>query len=130
MRVQIKTKASSFSCAIINIKCFQLKLEIFLIGVLKPFIQFQIEDPEDNWPAAAAAVAVDNNQSATSAQGLGPPPAKKKKYRAYDIALENTGDGGKFIYSSFFIGVPMSFCITRSTSSTQQQNKRQTKCSQ
>lgn len=50
---------------------------------------FQIEDPEDNW------TTVDTNATAPSNQGLGPPPAKKKKYRSYDIALENTSDGGK-----------------------------------
>lgn len=48
----------------------------------------EIEDPEDNWPTA------DTNIS-NSVQGNGPPPAKKKKYRSYDIALENASDGGK-----------------------------------
>lgn len=55
-------------------------------------IFWQIEDPEDNWPTADA-------NAANNTQNAGPPPAKKKKYRSYDIALENTSDGGKsFIF--------------------------------
>ncbi|XP_060520098.1 retinoblastoma-binding protein 5 homolog [Cylas formicarius] len=46
----------------------------------------EIEDPEDNWNA------VDSNL-APSGQSNGPPPAKKKKYKSYDIALENVSDG-------------------------------------
>lgn len=78
-----------------------------VLSLKHPQNTLQIEDPEDNWPAATAVVAVDNNPSATSAQGLGPPPAKKKKYRSYDIALENTSDGGKLTDSLFSIGVSM-----------------------
>ncbi|XP_050311660.1 retinoblastoma-binding protein 5 homolog [Anthonomus grandis grandis] len=46
----------------------------------------EIEDPEDNWTPA------DSNLT-SAAQTLGPPPAKKKKYKSYDIALENVTDG-------------------------------------
>lgn len=51
------------------------------------FVFSQIEDPEDNWPTTDA--------NTSNSGRLSPPPAKKKKYRSYDIALENTSDGGK-----------------------------------
>ncbi|VEN33754.1 unnamed protein product [Callosobruchus maculatus] len=48
----------------------------------------EIEDPEDNWtpiePNTTAPVLNTSN---------GPPPAKKKKYKSFDIALENVSDG-------------------------------------
>ncbi|XP_030758288.1 retinoblastoma-binding protein 5 homolog [Sitophilus oryzae] len=46
----------------------------------------EVEDPEDNWtPTDTNTVPVNQN--------TGPPPAKKKKYKSYDIALENIADG-------------------------------------
>lgn len=56
--------------------------------MLKNIVLLQIEDPEDNWPT---------DMNVTNAnQSNGPPPAKKKKYRSYDIVLENASDGGMF----------------------------------
>ncbi|XP_018568510.1 retinoblastoma-binding protein 5 homolog [Anoplophora glabripennis] len=46
----------------------------------------EIEDPEDNWAPTDSILSA-------STQGNGPPPAKKKKYKSYDIALENISDG-------------------------------------
>nr|WAB05092.1 retinoblastoma-binding protein 5-like protein [Colaphellus bowringi] len=46
----------------------------------------EIEDPEDNW------TPIDNNITPSNV-GTGPPPPKKKKYKSYDIALENISDG-------------------------------------
>lgn len=49
----------------------------------------EVEDPEDNWtPTDTNTVPINQN--------TGPPPAKKKKYKSYDIALENIADGGNF----------------------------------
>lgn len=47
----------------------------------------QIEDPEDNWTPTDTNIASSNQNS-------GPPPAKRKKYKSFDIALENAADGG------------------------------------
>lgn len=58
-------------------------------------IPFQIEDPEENWMSNDNAVPVISN--------TGSPPAKKKKYKEYDIALENTSDGGKPLVYIFII---------------------------
>ncbi|CAH1105473.1 unnamed protein product [Psylliodes chrysocephalus] len=46
----------------------------------------EIEEPEDNW------TPMDNNPVPINV-GNGPPPAKKKKYKTYDIPLENISDG-------------------------------------
>lgn len=48
----------------------------------------EIEDPEDNWLPTETS-------NTTANQNVGPPPAKKKKYKSYDIALENVAEGGK-----------------------------------
>ncbi|KAJ8983267.1 hypothetical protein NQ317_007167 [Molorchus minor] len=46
-----------------------------------------IEDPEDNWAPTDINLTPAN-------QTTGPPPLKKKKYKSYDIPLENISDGG------------------------------------
>ncbi|XP_025836527.1 retinoblastoma-binding protein 5 homolog [Agrilus planipennis] len=48
----------------------------------------EIEDPEENW------TSTENNQQLPPCGSISPPPAKKKKYKSYDIALESTADGG------------------------------------
>ncbi|KAH1003895.1 hypothetical protein HUJ04_003735 [Dendroctonus ponderosae] len=46
----------------------------------------EIEDPEDNW------TPTDTNITASNTSTM-PEPAKKKKYKTYDIALENVAEG-------------------------------------
>ncbi|XP_066148486.1 retinoblastoma-binding protein 5 homolog [Euwallacea fornicatus] len=46
----------------------------------------EIEDPEDNW------TPTDTNIPVVS-QNTGPPPAKKRKYKSYDIPLEHLPEG-------------------------------------
>ncbi|KAK9880782.1 hypothetical protein WA026_013109 [Henosepilachna vigintioctopunctata] len=46
----------------------------------------EIEDPEDAWAPTETNVTSSN-------QSIGPPPPKKKKYKCFDIALENISDG-------------------------------------
>ncbi|CAG9837710.1 unnamed protein product [Diabrotica balteata] len=47
----------------------------------------EIEDPEDNWTPTDINILPSNT-------GNGAPPAKKTKYKTYDILLENISDGG------------------------------------
>ncbi|XP_072390893.1 retinoblastoma-binding protein 5 homolog isoform X3 [Diabrotica undecimpunctata] len=46
----------------------------------------EIEDPEDNWTPTDINILPSNT-------GNGAPPAKKTKYKTYDILLENISDG-------------------------------------
>lgn len=71
----------------LTIYYLQYILNFFLTTTANIQIIFQIEDPEDNWTTAEPNLT-------TSTAGNVPPPAKKKKYKSFEIALENISDGG------------------------------------